>query len=1379
MVGSMQLLNLPLFILFSAFSLYSQSENTRFEKLTVEDGLSDNRVLSIYQDSKGFMWFGTLNGLNRYDGYTFKTYKHDLADSLSISEGWVSSLFEDHTGHLWIGTWKGGLCRYDRERNIFIRYQHDKDDPKSLSSNGILTIFESDKHILWIGCDKGLNSYSQDTDSFTRYYPDEKNPQFEANSNFIADITQDTYGKLWIGTWNQGLFYYDEEKDSFNKYIPNPDYAGLFINQFTNSLLAAQHNNLNYLWIGNSQNGLYKINLESGVIKHYKHDPKHENSISNNRIRTLYQSGKENMDLWVGTEDGGLNKFDINTDRVTHYRYNPDNVQSLGSDAVWSVFKDKSGLIWVGTARGVAILNPHASKFKTINLGSAKNQGLSGEVVWSIQQTEIKKDHSILWIGTEAGLHMYEQNSKHFRKYQHNPGNKNSLSHNTILALAETKSENGRILWAGSENGLNKIDPGRKTVTRYYISVNDPAYNQIFALCPDKSGVIWIGTHTPYLIYFDPISEQFKKQGSHYGIIRSLHLSRSGILWIGTQGNGLFEFNPLTKEEKHYKNIPGNLKSISDNWVRSITEDKNGSIWLGTGNGFNMFNRSNGTFSRFTKSDGLISNLVRSVLADGQGNLWLATDKGLSKFNPESETFRNFTGHDGLHDNEFWWASFINKKGEMFFGGKDGLTYFHPDSIKDNTFISPVYLTDFQIFNKSIKIAKDSPLKYDISSVKEIVLTHDQSVFSFEFAALEYRYPQKIKYAYKMENVDPDWVITDASRRFVTYTHLDPGVYDFRVKAASKDGVWNPKAAAVKITILPPWWDNWWAYSLYIVSIMALFYYIRRYELNRLNLKHEAAKWQELDSLKSKFFANISHEFRTPLTLILGPIQKVNERIRDPEDKKQFNLIQRNALRLQRLINQLLDLSRLEAGKLTLNAQKTDIIKFTRNITAAFESHAEQRNIQLHFKTDLKAQDIFLDVDKYEKIISNLLSNAFKFSEDGTTIEICIDKSDDCESNYTEGCCIIKISDQGMGIAPENISRVFDRFYQIDSDTGRGYEGSGIGLALVKELVELHHGKISLESRLAKGSVLSVHLPLGRKHLADDEFVEIPAADIQIKNYALPSETLHEQLTDMDSETELPLLLVVEDNRDVQSYLAGVLEKEYNLVFAINGNEGIEQAIQHIPDLIVSDVMMPGMDGFEMCSTIKNDMRTSHIPVILLTARAGQENKLEGLGTGADDYLTKPFDARELKIRIHNLIEQRRKLQEKINRLKTLSLGNLDIGNNDRSFLNKAIEITKKNMTDSSFNTDLFAADMALSRSQLFRKLKSLTGKSISEFIRFVRLQYAADLLKRKQGNVSEVAFEAGFNHLGNFSEHFKNQFGITPSEYVKNTQKSNYQNDK
>ena len=1358
-------------IVLSAF-LFAQPENIRFEHLTVQDGLSDNRVLTIIQDSRGFMWFGTIDGLNRYDGYKFRIYKHNPEDSLSLPEGWAQVLYEDHSGELWIGTQGGGLCKYDRARDVFIRYSYEKGNPNSLCGNQIESIFETDQHVLWIGCGNGLNKYNRESDDFIRYYPDENKEKLEANVNYVGAITQDKTGQLWIGTHNEGLFSYDAEKDKFIKYKPDPKYSKIFINQFTYNLLATQLDDKNYLWFDIFKYGLYKINLENGEIRQYEHEPDNPQGIRDNRIRTLYQSSSENNELWIGTESG-LDRFDMQTEKFFPIRHQSENSSSRNYDPVWSIFKDKSGLIWVGTAQGVGRFDPSPLRFKTIQLDAEIPEGLSGGIVWAIHE-----ESSFLWLGTDNGLYSFYRISGQITAYKHDPQIVNSLSNNNVLGIIQSESGDKKVLWVSTGNGLNKIDLHTKRITRYYVPTNDPVHNQMFTLCEDNTGTIWIGARGPYLHSFDPESEQFTRRGRH-GNIRSLYMDSSGRLWIGEGGGGLNEFNPATNESRQYRHIAGDSKSISNNYVRSILENRNGILWIGTGAGLNKFDPSSETFTCFDEDDGLISNKIRAVLEDNYGNLWISTDKGISKFNPRSKEFRNFTEKDGLHDNEFWWGGHINDRGEMFFGGRNGLTYFHPDSIGDNSYMPPIVLTDFQIFNKSENPGKNSALQKQVSEVSQITLRHDQTVFSFEFAALEFRKPDKIRYAYKMEGVDPDWVFTDASRRFVTYTHLDPGEYIFQVKASNSDGIWNEQSASVKLTILPPWWKTWWAYSIYVAIILGTVYGLRRYEISRQRLKHqvelehvEAEKLQEMDRMKSRFFANISHEFRTPLTLIKGPIERWLPKIKQPDMHQDFEMTQRSTNRLLRLVNQLLDISRLESGKMKLQARPENIVELTRQLTMAFESLAGVDDIELRFTGPEEGVSVYLEREHYEKIITNLLSNALKFTPPGGKVIVDIPPAPPSKGGIKGGMLEIRVIDTGAGIPADHLPHIFDRFYQVDDSYTKDMQGSGIGLALTKELIELHHGEIEVSSEVGKGTEFTIRLPLGKKHLKEEEIVEIPLnppskGDLSVTPFERKVEGMFENENIQPSAKDAPILLIVEDNPDMRNYIRDILVDSYNVVESADGQKGFEKAAEIIPDIIISDVMMPEMDGFQFCERIKTDLRTSHIPVILLTAKSSGESKLEGLETGADDYLTKPFDARELQVRVKNLIEQRERLRGRFQEQIIIQPSDVTATSMDSRFLKRAIEFVEAHLDDAALDVKRFSKEMALSRSQLNRKLKALTKQSATEFIRCLRLKRAAQLLEQRTGNISEIAYEVGFTNPSRFAERFRKLFGVSPSSYI------------
>ncbi len=753
-------------------------------------------------------------------------------------------------------------------------------------------------------------------------------------------------------------------------------------------------------------------------------------------------------------------------------------------------------------------------------------------------------------------------------------------------------------------------------------------------------------------------------------------------------------------------------------------------------------------------------------------------------------------------------AYFKNKKGEMFFGGDNGFNSFYPDSIKNNNRIPPVVITDFRLFNRSVPVGLDTItnriiLSKSITETNEIELTYKDYIISFEFAALDFHTPDKNKYAYIMEGFDKGWTYTDANRRFATYTNLDPGEYTFKVKGSNNDGIWNEAGTSIKLIITPPWWATWWAYGFYLIVFGSVLYGIRKYEINRLNWKNQfkldevkLEERAEIDLMKSRFFANISHEFRTPLTLILSPTENVLSKSVDDETQKQLSIVKRSANRLLGLINQLLDLSKLEAGKLELRTSKSNIVPFIKGITMSFESIAERIDITLKVKAEKDEIELYFDKEKMTKILTNLLSNAFKFTPEGGEITVSIAKchselvSESSAMNFLKNQMLnqvqhdnsveIKVRDTGIGIPADEIPKLFDRFYQVDSSQTREYEGTGIGLALTKELVELHQGTISAASKFGAWTEFTVTLPVGRKHLKDDEIVE---EDVILKN-------LNEPVMDGSYKTDSPshfdpaiagqvklsvtdntsedknIVLVVEDNADVREFIKDSLGNEFQIEEAANGEQGVRKAEQIIPDLIISDVMMPKMDGNELTRILKNDEKTSHIPIILLTAKAEQESRLEGLETGADDYLTKPFDTNELKVRIKNLLNIRKKLQEKYGKeIQVQKSDRKKLSSLDEHFMNNVLEVINKHLSEEEFSIEEFDKELVMGRVQIFRKLKALTGKSPSRYIRSIRLARAKKMIEEKKANISEIAYSVGFGSPAYFSKCFREEFGFPPSD--------------
>jgi signal transduction histidine kinase/DNA-binding response OmpR family regulator len=914
----------------------------------------------------------------------------------------------------------------------------------------------------------------------------------------------------------------------------------------------------------------------------------------------------------------------------------------------------------------------------------------------------------------------------------------------------------------------------------------------IHDILEDKEGVLWVGTKSG--LYYCPENIRthhaltlFDHADLSVTEIMAFQADQSGRLWIGTAGKGLFCVPEGVNGKNailHIKHDPEDPQSISSNVILCVYQDDRGILWIGTDRGVNRYTGSNEAFRTYLFPDDPAINFITAIQGDHSGHLWLQTEAGLVRFDPEvpGKNYRIFTLQDGLPFDKYHpYSLYRSSNGKMLIGrtpeyGK-GFYAFSPDSLPYNSHVPPVILTGFQVMNQPFEL--DS----SISFKKQIVLHFNENFLSFEFSVLDYKDPPKNQYAYMLEGVDEDWIYC-GNRRFANYTGLGPGHYTFRVKGSNNDGLWNEKGTYVNISIMPPFWKTQWAWVFYFTLGAALIYTWRRYDLKRQRLKQQltlerlkSEKLKELDSLKSRFFANISHEFRTPLTLILGPLQKLFSKAPDDETKQELTIMQRNARRLQNLINELLDLSKLESGKMELHASTENIVELVKSYVQQFESLARHKGIDLSFHAENEEIMAMVDREKVEKILFNLLGNAFKWTPEGGQIRLAVDSwrlTKDNEFfvnrqpstvNLPEQCIVISISDTGDGIPPEKLPHIFDRFYQADDSYSKDSQGTGIGLALTKELVELHGGTITVESVVNRGSTFRVLLPLlrgerreergERRDRGESELVGMDATSLNIEHRALNIE--HRQPT-----TDNPLLLIVEDNPDLRLYIRGILEKDYQVMEAGSGRQGLEKALEHIPDLVLTDVMMPEMDGYELSRKLKSDERTSHIPVIILTARAGMESKIEGLETGADDFLTKPFDPEELQVRIKNLISQRRRLRERYLKTAGASLFKAtetpaaELLSMDEQFLRRVKHMVENRLSDADFSVDELASAVHLSRVQLHRKLKALIDIPASDYIRTLRLNKAAELLEHKTANIAEIAYDVGFTNPGHFSEAFK-----------------------
>ncbi|MBC6951109.1 hybrid sensor histidine kinase/response regulator [candidate division KSB1 bacterium] len=1401
-----------------AHTLLAQERAIAFKHLTIDDGLSQSSVLCILQDRKGFLWFGTQDGLNKYDGYRFTVYRHEASDSTSLSENYVESIYEDRSGTLWIGTIGGGLNRFNRDTETFTAFFHDPKDPHSLSHNAILSLYEDSSGRLWIGTQGGgLNEMDRSTGRFTRYLHDPNNPGNLSN-NQVWQIREDAGAPniLWLGT-EVGLTRFNRDTGAFTRFVHDSNNP----HTLSHNLIRAMHiDRAGTLWVG-TWGGLNRFDRSTEQFTRFVHNASDPHSLGDNRIWAICEDPATSGVLWIATYGGGLNRFDSrptprDRGRFTRFLHNPVQASSLSDNNVKSIYTDRSGTLWIGTWNGG--VNMVGSGRKQFNHFS-RLDGLSHNTAQGFAVDPVASH--LVWIGTwGGGLNRFNRKTGQFKHFVHDPQNPRSLSHDRVRSVL---IDHAGVLWVGTDHGLNRFDRNAEEFVRFNYAPRareSHGYNTINAICEDavSPGTLWLGTNGDGLIrhvisggegadpgqeavtHFDYNPENPNGLGS--GRVSSLCVDHSGTLWVGTD-RGLHRFDRATGRFVRFVHDPANPNSLSHNGVLSIHEstDPQGTttLWIGTAGGLNKLalskgegsNRDTQQFTHYTEQDGLPNAVIHGILEDGHGRLWLSTNKGLSRLDPSANppAFRNYDVTDGLQSNEFGEGTgHKSSSGEMFFGGINGFNLFHPDSIKDNPYVPSVVITDFQIFNQSPKIGgKDSPLRQHISETDEIVLSYQQSVFSFEFAALDYTAPGKNRHAYKMEGFDQHWNEVGA-RRFATYTNLDPGDYVFRVRGSNNDGVWNETGAAIKITITPPPWKTWWAYMLYVFLGTAFLYGLRRYELNRIRLKDqvtmkqlEAEKLKELDTLKSRFFANLSHEFRTPLTLILGPVEQILSEVLDEKVRMKLRLVHANGQRLLALINQLLDLSKLESGKMQLRAAPGNPVEFLQRLTVAFAPLAERKQITLRFEAKARALELYFDRDKMEKIFSNLLSNAIKFTPEGGSVivECGLGNAERVSAIRNPKSAIINVRDTGIGIPAEKLPHIFDRFYQANTSSTREFEGTGIGLALVKELVELHHGKISVASAEVKGATFTVRLPLGKDHLAPEEILEVSEqyssvtgeqSSVVSDQYSVMREGEEREAKSegriATSGEQSDLVLLVEDHAELRRYLRQELEPAYRVLEAADGEAGWQMAVETIPDLVICDVMMPKMNGYEFCSRLKTDEHTSHVPVILLTAKAGTDDKVAGLETGADDYLSKPFAAKELLARVKNLIAQRRKLRQRFAGTVALKPSEIAVTSIDEKFLRRLLEIVEAHLDEEDFGVVAMSREAGMSQPQLWRKIKALTGQSPNQFIRAIRLQRAKQLLEAKTGNIAEVAYAVGFSNLSYFAKCFREQFGQPPSVY-------------
>jgi signal transduction histidine kinase/ligand-binding sensor domain-containing protein/DNA-binding response OmpR family regulator len=1365
--------------------VYGQTDRLRFERITTNDGLSSNHISHIFQDKKGFLWISTQDGINRYEGYRFKHFRHVPGNTNSLSDYAAGHIYEDSKGNFWIST-REGLNVFNPESEIFTHYNPQKDSTVLLGSEKIVCTTEDKYGNIWIGTRKGLNLFNPKTKSLTLFQnnPKDKN---SLSFNYVTSLLSDSKNNLWIGT-QIGLNKFNYKTSSFEVFLKNPQEAKSISGNLITSLFEDSNGNI---WVSTNSGLNRLISFDKGKAGFfaYQHNPENKNSVSSNNVSKIAEDGKGH--LWIGTLGGGVNIFNPKTNQFTSYQNDEEDNTSLSDNNIFSIYIDKFQNVWIGTfGGGINKYNPTKERFTLYQPSPFAKNKVAGNNVASV----LIDDKNNLWLGTYGdGIKVYRRDSflDHSNllfELKNDNKNKNTLSSNNVISIIQDKSG---IIWIGTfGGGVNKYDPALKKFEVFKYKRKDLkslGNDFIHTIYEDSEGTIWVGTGLGGLNRFDKNTDSFKRfrNNSKYPNsskylnspeVNSILEDSKGNLWVGTSTGGLSRFDRRKESFVHFKHIQEDLISISSNGINCIYEDSKGRLWIGTfSGGLNLYNEKENTFIHYLEKDGLASNSVQSITEDAKGNLWITTINGISNFDPDKITFNNFDESDGLQGKVFNQRSVFRdlENGLIYFGGEKGLNVYSFNSIKEIKRIPAIVLTDFKVFNKSVLLKYTALNENNTPDRQDIELAHDENVFSFEFASLDFTSPEKNQYRYMLAGFDKDW-ISSGSRREVTYTNLDPGNYIFKVKGTNSDGYWNEEGLAVNLIINPPFWKAWWAYTIYFILAVIGFFSVRRYELNRVKLRNdlrlkefESQKLQEVDQIKSRFFANISHEFRTPLTIIIGSLEKFKSKMENNSDSKELVVMKRNASRLLQLINQLLELSRIESGNVKLNASESDLVKFLKRIVASYSSLANQKYIQLTFNKvpvdDIQTNEeifVFYDKKKFETVFYNLLSNAVKFSPNSEKIDVSISK----DNLYAK----INFSNSGIVIPSEKLSNIFNRFYQVDDTGTRNFEGTGIGLSLVKEYVELHKGKIEVESNNNK-TLFTIHIPLGKNHLSENEIVSEDLEQLQggiISSDALP--TAATEIFNEPVEPDKTIILVVEDNPDLREMIKENLLDNSFVLEAENGVKGLKLAEETIPDLIISDIMMPEMDGYELSRKIKINEKTNHIPVILLTAKAATEDKLTGLETGADDYLIKPFNSEELKIRVKNLIKIRRQMREKYQSQMLVKPADVVVPSTQKVFLDKLTSIIEHNISNENFSVEMLCDEIGMSRAQLHRKIKAVTNQSTSEFIRNFRLQRASELLKQDAGNIAEISYRVGFNSQAYFTKTFQEVYGQTPFEFKK-----------
>jgi len=1375
-------------LLLSYVPAFSQYNQYQFSHLDINNGLPHNDVNCFYKDHKGFLWLGTMAGLARYDGYSFKVYRHRIRNRSTISDSDVRNIAEGPDQKLWIET-RAGMDIYDPETETFDHNVRPVLAGYGIPENAVRLIEKGRSGLFWfVSLTTGLYRYDPATKKTDRIAHEIRKDN-SISASPVIDLEEDRAGNVWVihadgklEMIRKGSGAVVQRLDLLSKFSNREsDTYKLFVDRQGLVWIYDISTSTGIYYFDPSRNLLQKISKSSPVVR-----------LNSDIVTGIVQDNKDN--IWIGTDHGGINLIDKKDFSVRYILNNEDDDKSLSQSNISSIYYDNLGIVWIGTFRkGINLYHPNIIKFNLVKHSSDPNS-----LIYSDINRMVEDKAGNIWIGTNGkGLVYYNRKTQRFTSYRHDPANPNSLSHDAIVAIYIDRFEK---LWIGTyTGGFDYLDNGKFVHFKY--NAADPeslSDNKVSDFLEDSSGRFWIATMGGGLNLFDRNNRKFRRLGQHKSEISSDYVFKivedsKNNIWIGTS----YGMNVLPKGKDGFikmVNDPRNDNSLINDNINSFIEDSKGYLWIGTRDGLSVYNPATRRFYNYTIENGLPDNNIMDIQEDNEGDFWVSTSNGLSRISVRynkglSVIFKNFDENDGLQGKEFnRIASVKLSTGELAFGGPDGINIFQPSMIKTYDQPSKLFITDFQLFNKSVtanmEVDGRTILEKSIFNTRDITLDHDQNVFTIEFASLNYIGPHKVKHQYMLEGFDKAWITADNSLRKATYTNLDPGDYVFKVRASNTEDLSAAVPVTLHIRVLNPWYTSTLAYILYVLAAGGTLYYFRYRGIQKLKMQFaaeqerketlrlieqekvesqrllenerlEAMRYRELDAMKIKFLTNVSHEFRTPLSLILAPIDKLLKGTFDMQVREQVSLIQKNAKRLLNLVNQLLDFRKMELNEIKLQKRPGDVISFIRDITYSFRDLAEQKNIQLTFNSTYETLNVNFDHDKIERILFNLLSNSFKFTLDNGKVNVSVD----CIM-IDQYMVEIRVRDTGIGIAKEKQEKIFESFFQNDVPESIINQGSGIGLAITKEFVKLHGGEIHLESDEDVGSCFTILLPfeeLRSQNPSAEHFVDNLIADEDLSTPHVPVAISARKAT----------VLLVEDDADLRFYLKDNLKEDFNVIEAGNGKDGWQKALFYHPNIVVSDISMPGMSGTELCKKIKGDSRTAQVPVILLTALTGEEQELTGLETGASDYMTKPFSFEILNSKIRNNLAQQESFRKLYQKQVAVQPAAVESERPDEQFLQQVLQEIEKNIDNSNFSVDMLSNLMLVSRVTLYKRIVALTGKTPLEFIKSYRLKRAAQLLEQGRLTVSQICYKVGFKTTKNFVRSFKEEFDMLPSKYA------------